>query len=102
MSYRAPKSLKKKMIVINLGKDNSFIIYDDSSLTMIVPTYIHPIQKKNKEKKRKEIMKLLNKSSVELSSYLPFQYSMNKYIALRTITSYLEQVSSLHEAARRY
>ena len=59
MSYRAPKSLKKKMLVINLGKDNSFIIYDDSSLTMIVPTYIHPIPKKNKEKKRKEIHEIV-------------------------------------------
>ena len=59
MSYRAPKSLKKKMLVINLGKDNSFIIYDDSSLTMIVPTYIHPIQKKNKGKKRKEIHEIV-------------------------------------------
>ena len=58
MSYRAPKSLKKKMLVISLGEDNSFIIYDESSLTPL-PTYIHPIQKKNKEKKRKEIHEIV-------------------------------------------
>ena len=63
MAYSAPKSLKKKMLMINLDNYNNYVIYNRQQFTKH-PSPPPPLDKK---RKKKTFMKLLSKSSVELS-----------------------------------
>ena len=83
--------------MINLDNYNNYVIYNRQQFTK------HPSPPPPPEKRRKKkFMKLLSKSSVDVSYYLPSRYGANKYKAFIKIKLLFATSISHREAPRHH